>query len=186
MKTPPPPIPQHSLMRSADARPKPFPTPLWNRRSRGSFRERNGSIMDIERSTICIRESLDHLVELLEESCTGCERQWIGRMNQHLDRVEQALSTETAEPMASEFINETAQTHPRLISLCAKFHEDGRRLLRQAAVVVLLSVRSYETGTAPLRELRKATALLIDAVKRHQNLESELIGEAGRDIGGQG
>lgn len=142
--------------------------------------------MDTEPSSICIREPLDHLAELLRESCTGCEPQWVGKLNQHLERLEQALSAESPEPMASEFLKETAQAHPRLISLCAKFHEDGKRLLRQAAAVVLLSVRNYETGSALLPELRKATALLIDAVKRYQNLESQLTGEADRDIGGQG
>jgi hypothetical protein len=142
--------------------------------------------MDTEFSSICIREPLDHLAELLHESCTGCEPQWVAKLNQHLERLEQALSAESPEPMASEFLKETAQAHPRLISLCSKFHEDGKRLLRQTSAVLLLSVRNYETGTASLPELRKATAVLIEAVKRYQNLESVLIGEADRDIGGQG
>jgi len=140
--------------------------------------------MDSQPSSICIRESLDHLAELLHESCTGCEPQWVGKLDQHLERLEQALGAEAYEPMA--FLKEIAQAHPRLISLCAKFHEDGKRLLRQTATVVLVSVRNHQTGTASLPELRKATALLIDAVKRYRNLQSVLIGEADRDIGGRG
>lgn len=142
--------------------------------------------MNTERSNICVRESLIHLATLLGESYTGCEARWTARMNQSLDRLEQALSAEALEPMTSDFFKEIAQAHPRLISLCANFHENGRRLLRQAAVVLLLSARRDETGKPPVRELHKATALLIDAVKRHENLESELVGEAARDIGGEG
>jgi hypothetical protein len=132
-----------------------------------------------------IRESVQNLVELLGESFTGCEPQWAGRMHHHLPRLEQALSAEESESGKSEFLEETALAHPRLISLCARFHEDGRRLLRQAVRVVLLSVPSYATGTAPVPELGEATALLIDVVKRHQDLESELQGEAAQEIGGQ-
>ena len=56
--------------------------------------------MDTEPPSLCIRESLDHLAELLHESCTGCEPQWVGRLNQHLDRLEKALSIESAKAVA--------------------------------------------------------------------------------------
>jgi hypothetical protein len=142
--------------------------------------------MDTKRPNMCVRESLDLLAKLLGESYTDCEARWTAKMNQSLDRLEQALSAEALEPLTSEFFEEIAQAHPRLISLCANFHENGRRLLRQAAVVLLLSARRDKTGKPAVRELHKATALLIDAVKRHETLESELVGEAARDIGGEG
>jgi hypothetical protein len=185
-RTPPQPIPEPSPKRSTDERLKLFPKLLRNGRSGSSCRDRNRSVIDSGASTSSIRESLNHLVDVIEEPCTGCEPEWIGRVRQLLVQLEQSLSSETAEPMASDFMDETAQAHPHLISLCAKFHEDGRVLLRQAAAVVLLSVRTYGSGAAPLHELRKATASLIEAVKSYQDLESELIGEASRDIGGDG
>ena len=53
--------------------------------------------MDTEASSICIRESLGHLAELLHESYTDCEPQWVGKLNQHLDRLKKALSIESAK-----------------------------------------------------------------------------------------
>ncbi len=142
--------------------------------------------MDTERSNMCVRESLDRLTKLLGESYTDREARWAAKANQYLDSLEQALNAEALEAGTSEFFKEIARAHPRLISLCAKFHENVRRLLPQAAVVLQLSVRRDEDGTPAVHELHKATALLIDAVKRHQNLESKLIREADRDIGGEG
>lgn len=142
--------------------------------------------MDNEHSGESIGELLENLVKLLEEPYSGRESEWIGQMHRLLGWLEQALDTESSGPLQSEFFREISKAAPRLTSLCAKFHEDGRKLLRQAVAAVLLSIRNYETGTAPLGELGKTTALLVDAVRRHQRLESELLGEADQDIGGQG
>jgi hypothetical protein len=70
--------------------------------------------------------------------------------------------------------------------MCAEFQRDGRRLLRQAALVVRLSARSYDAGKAPFPELRTATVSLIDAVERYLVMEGELTGEAAQDLGGEG
>jgi hypothetical protein len=142
--------------------------------------------MSIESSTIVVRESLARLVALVEESPAGGEADWVERLNDSLEKLAQGLGDEASALVESEYLKKLSRAHPRLISMCAEFREDGRKLLLQAALVVRLSARGYESGTSSLPQLREATSSLIEAVRQYQHLESELSGEAGQDIGGEG
>jgi hypothetical protein len=133
-----------------------------------------------------IRESLDQLVRLLDEPWTDQGDGWYDVLNENIERLELALCEGESEPNRSASLAEISRAHPRLISICNEFQRDGRKLLRQAALVVRLSMRSYDASKAPFPELRAATASLIDAVERFQAMEGELNGEAARDLGGEG
>jgi len=141
--------------------------------------------METESAHLRIREALELLTELVEAPCSDQERApWIGRLHEALGRLEHALGDETS--MKAEFFKETARAHPRLRATCAEFFEDGRQLLRQATSVVMLSTRAAATSSLSIDDLRLTTTALINAVVRHQHLASELVVEAGQDIGGQG
>lgn len=137
-------------------------------------------------SILPIRESLVHLAGLLDERGRDQDAQWYDALGNRLEELERALGDGASEPGRSESLSEIRRAHPRLISLCGEFQRGGRRLLRQAALVVRLSARNFDVGRAPHTELHTATESLIDAVNRHLALEAELNAEAGRDLGGEG
>jgi hypothetical protein len=142
--------------------------------------------MESNTSGASIRESLARLARLLEEPEVDRDLRWYGALGDQLAELEQALGEGEAEPNRSDSLKEIRRTHPRLISICGEFQRSGRKLLRQAALVVRLSARSYDTGKEPHTELHSATESLMDAVKRHLELETELTVEAGQDLGGEG
>ena len=133
-----------------------------------------------------IRESLAELARLLDEAESGRDVGWYAALADGLAELEQALGDGEAEPERSDSLREIRRAHPRLIALCGEFQQGARRLLRQTALVVRLSARSYQTDKEPHPELHTATESLIHAVKRHLDLETELTVEAGHDLGGEG
>lgn len=133
-----------------------------------------------------IRKSVRQLSRLLEQPSASRKAQWYDDMGERLEWLEIALQGKETQSTQSESLEEITRAHPRLISLCDGFHREGRRLLRQTALVVRLSLRSYDGNKAPFEELDAATASLIDAVERFLAMEGELAGEAAQDIGGEG
>jgi hypothetical protein len=133
-----------------------------------------------------IRESLACLARLLEEPEVDRDLRWYDALGDQLAELEEALGEGEAEPNRSDSLEEIRGAHPRLISMCGDFQRSGRKLLRQAALVVRLSARGYDRGKEPHSELHAATESLTDAVKRHLALETELTVEAGQDLGGEG
>jgi hypothetical protein len=140
-----------------------------------------GTMPEFRSSSPAIRQTLNQLRLLLDQQTTGNEVQWYGSMNDQLERLEMALDEGGSEQTQSEHLKEITRAHPRLISLC-----DGRRLLRQATLVVRLSVRSYDGDKTPFTDLRAATVSLINAVEHYLEMEAELTGEAAQDLGGEG
>lgn len=141
--------------------------------------------MKSDSSNLRIRNAVDRLAELIDQPAAQLDRpQWMEELNAHLEQLEQALGDEAY--LNSDFFKKTARSHPRLLSTCAAFFEDGRQLLRQATVVVLLSVRGQNAAVAPPEPLREATATLLDAVRKHQRMASQLMVEASQEIGGEG
>jgi hypothetical protein len=145
-----------------------------------------GTMPESRSSSPAIRQTLNQLRLLLDQQTTGKEVQWYESMNDQLERLEMALDEGASEQTQSEHLKEIARAHPRLISLCDEFQRHGRRLLRQAALVVRLSVRSYDGDKTPFTDLRAATVSLINAVEQYLVMEGELTGEAAQDLGGQG
>jgi hypothetical protein len=143
-------------------------------------------MLESKSSSPPIRESLNQLARLLDEPWTGQGDEWCDVLNDNLERLEKALGDGESEPNRSESLAEISRAHPRLVSICEEFQHDGRTLLRQAALVVRLSMRSYDASKAPFPELRTATVSLIDAVERYLAMEGELTGEAAQDLGGEG
>ena len=144
-------------------------------------------------SSLSIRDALAQLAQLLDEPWTDQGDQLRDARDQDdhregllLEQLELALGDGESAPLRSESLKETRKSHPRLISMCSDFERDGRKLLRQAALVVRLSARSYDPDEAPPPELRNAIASLVDAVEKYLLLEADLAGEAAQDLGGEG
>ncbi len=141
--------------------------------------------MTDETASVRIRKVLNRLDQLLEAwRAEQDDSQWIKRVNECLEELEQALGDDA--PLKAQFLKETTRSYPRLTPICAAFYEDGRKLLIQATVVVRLSARSYEQTVGSTTVLRAATASLVEAVKQYRHLASEITVEAGHDIGGEG
>jgi hypothetical protein len=143
-------------------------------------------MLESKSSSPSIRNTVNQLRRLLDQQATGKEVQWYDSMNDQLERLEMALGDRGSEQTQSQFLKEITRAHPRLVAICDEFQLDGRRMLRQAALVVRLSVRSYDADNAPFTDLRAATVSLIDAVERYLAMEAELTGEAAQDLGGEG
>jgi len=143
-------------------------------------------MLESEKSGPSLRHCLIQLKQLVEEPSTGRETQWYENMSDQLEQLELALGDGGSKPSRSESVKEITRTHPRLISLCGEFQRDGRRLLRHSALVVRLSLRSYDADKAPFIDLHAATVSLIDAVEEYLAMEAELTGEASQDLGGEG
>ena len=124
-----------------------------------------------------IRETLSQLRQLLDQHATDKDAQWYDSVNEQLERLELALGDEGHGQARSKPLKELTRKHPR---------RDGRKLLRQSALVVRLAARGYDAGKAPFPELRTATLSLIDGVERYLAMEAELTGEAAQDLGGEG
>ena len=142
--------------------------------------------MNPKPSSPSIRDALGHLVRLLDEPWIDRGDQLRDALHLGLEQLELALGDGETDLLRSESLEETRKSHPRLISMCSDFERDGRRLLRQAALVVRLSARNYDPDEDPPLDLRNAIVSLVDAVEGYLLLEADLAGEGVQDLGGEG